>query len=251
MESELIYGVEPVLAVLEGRRRSTELILARKKGGPLGGILAAAEGKGVRIRETNRRELDNLLPGAIHQGVALRTEPYLYCNAGAVLDAEKPTGGGSRLALALSGVEDPRNLGAILRTAAAVGAAGAFIPKHRASPVSPSALKASAGLAEGLKTALVTNLARTLDEAKKEGWWIVGADAREGSAPWSIDLDRDVVLLMGGEGEGLGPMLRKSCDLAVALPMAPGVESLNVSAAASVVLYEIRRAQGWEGGGSR
>jgi 23S rRNA (guanosine2251-2'-O)-methyltransferase len=185
--------------------------------------------------ETSAEELERLCGSADHQGVVAEVEPYPYVGAAELLRKE------NALLVALDQVQDPRNLGAVARSAEVAGAAGLVIPERRAAEVTAVACKASAGAVEHLAVARVRNLADWLGEAKEAGFWIWGAAAEAEQAPWAVDLTGPTVLVLGGEGKGLRPRVASACDGLVALPQAGKVGSLNVSAAATALLFEAVR----------
>ena len=187
-----------------------------------------------RAPETSSEELERLCGSPDHQGVVAEVDPYPYVGASELLR-------GDGLLLALDQVQDPRNLGAVCRSAEFAGAAGVVIPDRRAAEVTPVVCKTSAGAVEHLRIAHVRNLADWLAEAKQAGFWIWGADAEAKQAPWDTDLAGPTVLVMGGEGKGLRPRVAKSCDGLVALPGSGKTESLNISAAATALLFEALR----------
>lgn len=213
MASQLIYGRRPVEEAERGRRRVRRV---------------------WRAPETSGEELERLCGSPDHQGVVAEAEPYPYAGASELLKGEG-------LLVALDQVQDPRNLGAVCRSAEFAGAAGVVIPDRRAAEVTPVVCKTSAGAVEHLAVARVRNLADWLAEAKEAGFWIWGADADATQAPWGIDLTGPTVLVMGGEGKGLRPRVAASCDGLVALPRKGRVESLNVAAAATALLFEAAR----------
>lgn len=214
MASQLIYGKQPVAEAERGRR-----VVHRV----------------WRAPETPAEELERLCGSADHQGVVAEVDPYPYADAGGLLRVE------SALIVALDQVQDPRNLGAVCRSAEAAGAAGVVIPERRSAEVTAVACKASAGAVEHLAIARVRNLADWLAEAKEAGFWIWGADAEALRAPWETDLTGSTVLVLGGEGKGLRPRVGSACDGLVALPQRGKVDSLNVSAAAAAILFEACR----------
>jgi 23S rRNA (guanosine2251-2'-O)-methyltransferase len=174
----------------------------------------------------------------VHQGVAASVEPYPYSGLEEILSIPDP------LVLVLDGVTDPRNLGAVLRAADGAGASGVIIPKDRAVGVTAAAVKASAGASEHVLVARVTNLRRAVDTMKEAGLWIYAAEA--GGTPYTeLDLAGAVALVLGSEGRGVRRLVREGCDGTVSIPMLGGVESLNVSVASAVLLYEARRRRGW------
>lgn len=212
--SRAIYGKQPVAEAERGRRRVLRV---------------------WRAPEVSAEELERRCGSPDHQGVVAEVEPYPYAGAVELLGVE------NALLVALDQVQDPRNLGAVARSAEAAGAAGLVIPERRAAEVTAVACKTSAGAVEHLRIARVRNLADWLDEAKQAGFWIWGADAAARQAPWDIDLSGPTVLLLGGEGKGLRPRVAASCDGLVALPQRGKIDSLNVSAAATALLFEAVR----------
>jgi len=194
----------------------------------------------VRVRQEPREQLTVVAKTPAHQGVValVRAQEML-----SIEDLFEPLGGdgGARLLLALDGVEDPQNLGALLRVADGAGVDGVLLTERRSAPLSPVAIKASAGATEHLRIARVVNLVRALEELKKRNLWIIGLDERGTSDYDHFDMTGDCVLVLGREGAGLHELVRKTCDHLLRIPMAGGVSSLNVSAAGAVVLYEAFR----------
>jgi 23S rRNA (guanosine2251-2'-O)-methyltransferase len=214
MASQLIYGKQPVAEAERGRR----------------GVLRV-----WRAPETSGEELERLCGSPDHQGVVAEVEPYPYAGATELLSIK------SALLVALDQVQDPRNLGAVARSAEAAGAAGLVIPERRSAGVTAVACKASAGAVEHLSIAHARNLADWLGEAKAAGFWIWGADADAKQPPWGVDLTGPTVLVLGGEGKGLRPRVASACDGLVSLPQRGKIDSLNVSAAATALLFEAVR----------
>jgi len=214
MAGQLIYGKRPVAEAERGRRRVRRV---------------------WRAPQASAEELERLCGSPDHQGVVAEVDPYPYADPNSLLNAA------GALILALDQVQDPRNLGAVCRSAELAGAAGVVIPERRAAEVTAVVCKASAGAVEHLAIARVRNLADWLGEAKDAGFWIWGADAAASAAPWDADLSGPTVLVMGGEGKGIRPRVTAACDGLVALPRAGRVESLNVSAAATALLFEAVR----------
>jgi len=212
--AQMIYGKRPVAEAEWGRRRVLQV---------------------WRSPEVPDQELERLCGSPDHQGVVAAVDPYPYADPNQMLRAENP------LLVVLDQVQDPRNLGAVARSAEAAGAAGIVIPERRAADVTPVACKASAGAVEHLRIARVRNLADWLARAKEEGFWIWGADAEADSPPWDVDLSGPTVLVFGGEGKGIRPRVAAACDGLVALPRRGKVGSLNVSAAAAALLFEAIR----------
>ncbi len=220
----ILYGRNPVREALRGPRR-VERVWAAK-----GAIREPWLGD---ARLVSDEELTAMCGSGDHQGVCAEVEPYRYADPGALLAAE------DALVVALDEVQDPRNLGAVIRVADGVGASGVVIPERRSAEVTPVVAKASAGAVEHVPVARVRNLADYLREAKDAGAWIYGASADDAAPYDQPDYRGRVVVVFGSEGKGLRPRVRETCDQLIALPRRGQVESLNVSAAASAVLYGI------------
>ncbi len=216
MANQVIYGRQPVAEAERGRRRVHRV---------------------WRLPETPAQELERLCGSPDHQGVVAEVDPYPYGDSVGLLRGEA-------LLVALDQVQDPRNLGAVCRSAEFAGADGVVVPERRSAAVTAAVCKASAGAVEHLQVAHVRNLADWLARAKSAGFWIWGADAEAEAAPWEVDLKGPTVLVMGGEGKGLRPRVAAACDGLVALPRHGEIESLNVSAAAAALLFEALRQRG-------
>lgn len=239
-EDEWLYGRNAVRESLRaGRRRFKRLLLLRGASGgqALGEIVQRTQGLGLRVGEAGREELDGLTSGANHQGVCLLSDGYPYEHLADIVARST-----ERFYLALDSLQDPQNLGTLLRTAEAVAVGGVLIPEHRSASITPAVVNASAGAVEHLKVAKVGNLARSLDDLKQAGIWVVGLEATPESMPlWDARLDGPIALVVGGEGEGMRRLVRENCDILARLPLLGKVESLNAAAAGSVALYEILR----------
>ncbi len=206
-------------------------------------ILELASVRGAQLLEVSRTELDHLTDGSVHQGVAAQVPPYEYADVEDLLDAADAAGV-PPLLVALDGVTDPRNLGAVLRSAGAFGAHGVVVPSRRSAGVTASAWKTSAGAAARVPVARVTNLARTLTELKKSGLFVVGLDAGGDTEVHDLAFAADpVVLVVGSEGKGLSRLVRESCDAVASIPISSDVESLNAGVAAGITLYEVAQAR--------
>jgi 23S rRNA (guanosine2251-2'-O)-methyltransferase len=217
MANQIIYGKQPV-AEAEGGRRQVHRVW--------------------RAPETDALELERLCGSPDHQGVVAEVDSYPYGDARGLLRQE------DALLIALDQVQDPRNLGAVCRSAEFAGATGVVVPERRSAAVTAATCKASAGAVEHLQVAHVRNLADWLGEAKAAGFWIWGADAEARSSAWDVDLKGPTVIVLGGEGKGIRPRVAKACDGLISLPRRGQVESLNVSAAATALLFEAVRQRG-------
>ena len=253
---EVLYGLHPVEeAVKAGRRRFDHVLVARERHDErLERLVTLCREAGVRVRQESREQLTLLAQTPTHQGVVALVRPQ---ESLALEDLFAPSiPGAARLLLALDGVEDPQNLGALLRVADGAGVDGVLLTERRSAPLSPVAVKASAGAAEHLRIARVVNLVRALEDLKQHNLWIIGLDERGTSDYDQFDLTGDCVLVLGREGAGLHDLVRRTCDHLLRIPMAGGVSSLNVSTAGAVVLYEAfrqrrnaaRRTEGQVGG---
>jgi 23S rRNA (guanosine2251-2'-O)-methyltransferase len=229
-----VYGRRPVREALRGRRQVLELWASER-------ALAAEpwlRESTVKVQVKLERGLTEAAGTRDHQGVVAWTEPYRYAD-GWELAAEDRA-----LLVCLDQVTDPRNLGAVCRSAEGAGATGVVVPAHGSAVVTPAVTKASAGAVEHLPVAVVPNLARFLAEIKRPDLWIYAAAGDAEQTLWETDLSGGTVLVLGAEGRGLRPLVRRTCDAAVAIPLAGLVESLNVSVAAALLLYEARRQRG-------
>jgi 23S rRNA (guanosine2251-2'-O)-methyltransferase len=207
-------------------------------------ILEIAHTRSHPMFEASRLDLDKITDGAVHQGVAMKVPPYDYKDTEDLLDAAAEAGEAA-LIVALDSVTDPRNLGAVLRSAGAFGAHGVLVPERRAAGVTASAWKVSAGAAARVPVARATNLARELAELKKTGCFVVGLDAGGDMQVGEIAYATDpLVLVVGSEGKGLSRLVRETCDAVVSIPIAATTESLNAAVAAGITLYEVAKQRG-------
>ncbi len=204
-------------------------------------IVDIVAGRGYDLLEVGKPELDRLTDGAVHQGVAIKVPPYEYADVDDLLDAAEESGR-PPLVVALDGVTDPRNLGAVLRSAGAFGAHGVLVPERRAAGVTASAWKVSAGAAARVPVARATNLVRALGELKKAGCFVVGLDAGGTTAIGDLELATEpLVVVAGSEGKGLSRLVREACDVVASIPIGSDTESLNAAVATGISLYEVAR----------
>jgi 23S rRNA (guanosine2251-2'-O)-methyltransferase len=232
----IIYGIHAVSEALRaGRVRA--LTVTEGDNDRLRSLADLAVARGVDVRRAPRAQLDRLAPGAVHQGVAADVDPL---PAATLAELTAPQSG-PPLIVVLDGVEDPQNVGAILRTVDAVGASGVVRQTRRAASLTGAVSKASAGAVEHVRIANVVNVARAVEELNRLGVWTVGLDAAAETPYYDVDLTLPTALVVGAEGRGLRRLVRDRCDLVAAIPMTGHVQSLNVSAAAAVVLYEAAR----------
>lgn len=235
-----IYGINSVAEALKARGRAFAWVGVAKERHDLRlqRVVEECRKQGIAVRFVERAELDRMAGNNGHQGVVAVTSAKQYNDLDDVIAAKR---GAYSLIVVLDGVEDPHNLGAILRTVDAAGADGVVIPERRAAGVTGAVTKASAGASEHLPIAKVTNIARTLEDLKAKNLWTVGLDER-GPQPWdALDYNMDCAIVLGAEGKGLHDLVARKCDFLVSIPMLGKVPSLNVSVAAGIVLYEIVR----------
>lgn len=239
--SEIIGGINPVLEALRARGSAVlRLYLAQGRAGrEADEILKLARHHGVRVERVERVRLDRLYGPKGHQGVVAEVGPFPYQDLEDVIEA---AGTGPSLLLVLDGVEDPMNLGALIRSAEAAGAGGVILPREKAAPISAQAIKASAGAAEHLPAARVVNLVRTLERLKAAGYWVVGAHGPAETSLYQADLDLPrMALVVGGEGRGIRRLVMEQCDLLVSIPLRGRVSSLNASVAGALIMFEYLR----------
>lgn len=247
--TELLYGRNAVHeAVRAGRRAGRRLLIAegaRDRGhGGLRGLADDARRAGLAVQEAPRAQIERAAPGVNHQGVLLEAGPYPYA---ALDDLLAGATGGDRppLYLALDQLQDPQNVGTLLRTAEAVGVTGVLIPEHRAAAITPAVVNASSGATEWLRIAAVTNLGRTLARLKETGVWVAGLEGVPEADPIDrANLGGALALVVGSEGAGISRLVREGCDFLVRLPMRGRIGSLNAAVAGSVALYAIDRQRG-------
>ena len=249
VEAAPVYGRRPVLEMLRARGRQAEeiAILAHGRGPALDELLTVARRQGVKISFRTRDQLTALCGTSEHQGVVARVASADYATLDEILRIPGERGEPAFF-LALDRVQDPRNLGAILRSAEATGVHGVVVPKHHAVGLTGAAAKSSTGALEWVRVAREANLVHSLEAMKRQGVWVIGAMPAGGRAPWTIDLTDPVCLVLGGEGEGLRPLVARTCDHLATLPMRGRLQSVNVGAAAAVLCYEVVRQRRWDAG---
>lgn len=236
----LIYGIHAVTEAVKARGRAFAWVGISKERHDLRlqRVVDECHKNGIAVRFVPRAELDRMAGNNSHQGVVAVTSAKQYGKIEDILASKR---GAHSFVVVLDGVEDPHNLGAVLRTADAAGADGVVIPERRAASITAIVTKASAGASEHLPVAKVTNIARSIEELKENNIWTVGLDERGTQTYDALDYKMDCAIVLGAEGKGLHDLVRKKCDFLVSIPMLGKVPSLNVSVAAAVVLYEVVR----------
>ena len=240
----LTLGVHPVREALRAHRTLDKVLIAKGTAGPrIQEIVDLCRAQSVPLRFEPRETLDRAAKGVSHQGVIAYGTAQDYVDFESAIEA-------AELVVVLDGVEDPHNLGAIVRTAHAAGANAVIVPERRAAPLTETVARAASGALEYLPVARVTNVTQTLERLKEKGFWIYGLDENGPELHYNIDFAKPTAIVLGGEGKGLHQGVQKHCDVLVRIPMAGEVSSLNVSVAAGVVLFEWRRKQGEANAGS-
>ena len=230
--TEYVYGRNAVREAVRGPREVREIWATERA---LASEEWLREEPGLRVQVKPERALSEEAGSRDHQGVVARVGPYRYADAYELAAVDRP------LLVCLDQVTDPHNLGAVIRSAEGVGATGVVVPSHGAARVTPAVSRSSAGAVEHLPVGVVQNLARYLNDVKGPDLWVWGAASDDGTPLWDADLAGGVAFVLGAEGRGLRPLVRRACDGLVSIPLAGNVESLNVSVAAAVLLYEARR----------
>ncbi len=239
--AEVVYGRNPVLALLRHRsRRLDEIAVLPGAAGPLAEIVGLARRAGVKVSFRTRDQLTVMAGAPHHQGVVARVAAAEYVALADLLRVPAERGEPAFL-LALDQVQDPRNLGALIRTAEGLGVHGVILPRHHQVGLTAAAARAAMGAFETIRVARETNLVAAMETMKKSGIWVYGATPEGGEPPWATDLTGPLCLVLGGEGAGLRPLVARTCDALLTVPMLGRVESLSVSAAGAVLCYEVTR----------
>ncbi len=239
MENDLIIGRNPVTEALKSGRTIEKLMVAKGSEKTLSKLIAMAKDAGVPVYYNDKSRMDKISGGGSHQGVAAYVSSYVYCEVEDLIARAEEKGEVPFLVI-LDGIEDPHNLGAILRSADGAGAHGVIIPKRRAVGVTGVVAKASAGAIEYVPVARVSNIPRTIEELKEKGFWIAAVDMSE-TAYYKSDLKGRLAIVIGNEGDGISRLVKEKCDFTVSIPMQGRVQSLNASNAAAIVMYEVVR----------
>jgi 23S rRNA (guanosine2251-2'-O)-methyltransferase len=241
-DSDLIYGRHPVLSALENQRELNRIwVTSRLRYDPrFHNLLIQAKENGTVIDEVDPKRLDQITEGANHQGIAAQIAPYSYLELPDLIAKAKSVANDPVIVVA-EGITDPHNLGAIIRTAEAIGAQGLVIPQRRAVGITSTVVKVAAGALENFAVARVINLSRALEELKEAGFWIYGTAATASEPLHTVRFSGPIVLVVGSEGEGLSLLTQRACDVLVSIPLPGKTPSLNASVAAGMALYEVYR----------
>jgi len=240
-EEELVAGKHPVLEALRSGRELNKIWIAEGAQKTLTGpIVAEAKKQGIVVQYVDKRKLDSMVPGVAHQGVVAQAAAFSYAEVEDLLALADQRGELPFIVL-LDEIEDPHNLGSILRTAECTGVHGVVIPKRRSASLTATVMKTSAGAAEHVAVARVTNLAQTIDKLKEAGVWVAGTDLSAAHDVYGMKFDMPLAIVIGNESKGMGRLIKEKCDFLVKLPMLGQLNSLNASVAAGVLMYEVVR----------
>ena len=241
MTEEIVAGRNAVFEALSSKRPVNKIFIKMGlQGGSLGKILATAQDAAIPVEYVQAEKLDRMAPGIRHQGIVALASPIAFSSLETVVERaasrkEMP------FLLLLDELQDPQNVGALIRSADAAGVHGVLLPRRRSCPLNMVVAKISAGAVNYVPVVQIGNIVQTLRNLKEQGFWVVGADMDGESLYFETDLDRPLVLVVGAEGKGIGRLVKENCDMLVRIPMQGGVNSLNASAAGAILLYEVVR----------
>ena len=240
---DIIIGRNAVIEALKGERTIETLYIANSKlEGSINTIVGIAKEKRIIIKEVDKRKLDSMCDGATHQGVIAKVTPYKYSEVSDILALAEERGE-SPFIVILDEVEDPHNLGSIVRTAELFGVHGIIIPKRRSASVSATVYKSSVGAIEHVKIAKVTNLNATIEDLKEKGIWVYGADIRAEEYSYQVDFSGPCAIIIGNEGRGISKLTVQKCDKLIKIPMVGKINSLNASVAGGIIMYEVLKGR--------
>ncbi|MDO4540264.1 MAG: 23S rRNA (guanosine(2251)-2'-O)-methyltransferase RlmB [Syntrophomonadaceae bacterium] len=241
--TQQLTGINSILEAIRGRRRVQKIIVQEGKNGKkIEELLRLAEKRGIFCQTVDRRRLDQMASPEPHQGVLALVDEYRYAQLEEILEYAVGQGG-EPLLLILDGIEDPQNLGAIIRTAECAGVHGIIVPRHGSAEIGAAVGRASAGAVEHMRIHQAANLVNTIRALKDKGFWIMAADMDGEQDYYRTALPRPAALVIGGEGGGIRRLVKENCDLTVRIPMWGQVNSLNASIAAALLIYEVKRQQ--------
>jgi 23S rRNA (guanosine2251-2'-O)-methyltransferase len=238
---EKLAGVNSIMEALKGRRKIHKIFVQEGRGGKrIEELLKLAEKRGVYWQYVDRQRLDQMYTQSNHQGIVAQVDTFEYATVDEILETaafsqQEP------FILILDGIEDPQNLGSIIRTAECAGVHGIIVPRHNSAEITPAVVRASAGAAEHMPVAMETNLVNVIKQLKKNGLWIVAADMDGEQDYFNCSMPSPTALVVGGEGQGIRRLVKENCDLVVRIPMNGSIQSLNASVATALIIYEILR----------
>ena len=240
---DIVIGRNAVIETLKGDRTIETLYISNNKlEGSINTIISLAKEKRVLIKEVDKRKLDSMCDGGVHQGVIAKVTPYKYSEVSDILALAEERGE-SPFIVILDEVEDPHNLGSIVRTAELFGVHGIIIPKRRSASVSATVYKSSVGAIEHVKIAKVTNLNATIEDLKQKGVWVYGADIRAEEYSYQVDFSGPCAVIIGNEGRGISKLTVQKCDKLIKIPMVGKINSLNASVAGGIIMYEVLKGR--------
>lgn len=241
---DMIIGRNPVMEAIKAERPINKILIAKgERKGSINQLISMAKEKRLVIQEVEHSFLNNMTDNANHQGVAALVSPFEYVEVDDILKIAAKSDRKPFILIA-DGVTDPHNLGALIRTAEALGVNGIIIPKRNSSAITSTVVKSSAGAVEYLPVARETNIVRCIEQLKKEGMWVIGADMDGKELLSKADFTVPIVLVVGGEDKGLGRLVKENCDIVVKIPMLGKISSLNASVAGAIMMYEVARQRG-------
>lgn len=240
---EKLAGVNSIMEAMRGKRRVHKIFIQEGRGGKrIEDLIKLAHKKGVFCQQVDKQRLDGMYTTANHQGVVALVDGYQYSSPEEILE-QAALKGEPPFVLILDGIEDPQNMGAIIRTAECAGVHGVIIPQHNTVEMTAAVVRASAGAVEHMMVTRVTNLVNCIKDLKKQGLWVVGADL-DGDSYCHASIPSPTALVVGGEGKGIRKLVRENCDMLVSIPMSGEITSLNASVAAGIIIYEVIRQRG-------
>ncbi|MCI1478030.1 MULTISPECIES: 23S rRNA (guanosine(2251)-2'-O)-methyltransferase RlmB [Clostridium] len=240
---DIVIGRNAVIEALRGERTIETLYISNSKlEGSIKTIVGLAKENKILIKEVDKRKLDSMCGGEVHQGVIAKVTPYKYSEVSDILDLAEKRGEAPFIVI-LDEVEDPHNLGSIVRTAELFGVHGIILPKRRSASVSTTVYKSSVGAIEHVKIAKVTNLNSTIEELKEKGIWIYGADIRAEEYSYQVDFGGPCAVIIGNEGRGISKLTVEKCDKLIKIPMVGKINSLNASVAGGIIMYEVLKGR--------
>ncbi len=240
---DLIIGRNAVIEALRGKGTIEAIYISNAKlEGSIKTIIALAKEKGILLKEVDRKKLDSMCNGEIHQGVIAKITPFKYCDVSDII-YEAKSKGEDPFIIILDELEDPHNLGSIARSAELFGVHGIIIPKRRSVSVSATVYKSSVGAIEHIKIAKVTNINRTIDELKEQGIWVYGTDIKAFEYSYETDFSGPCAIVIGNEANGISKLTLKKCDKLIKIPMVGKINSLNASVAGGIIMYEVLKGR--------
>jgi len=238
---EKLAGVNSIMEALNGRRKIHKIFVQEGRGGKrIEELLKLAEKRGIYWQYVDRQRLDQMYTQANHQGVVAQVDSFTFSSVDEILEKAAQSGQ-EPFILILDGIEDPQNMGSIIRTAECAGVHGIIVPRHNSSEITPAVVRASAGAVEHMLVAMETNLVNAIKSLKKNGLWIVAADMDGEQDYFCCRMPTPTALVVGGEGQGIRRLVKENCDMVVRIPMIGSIKSLNASVATGLIIYEVLR----------